>query len=41
MATQAQDIQARVKQEVESTSEPTTAGRVYSPSVDILKMIRP
>ncbi len=37
MAAQTQDIQAREKQEVNSTSEQTTPGRVYSPSVDIFE----
>ena len=37
MPTETQDIQAREKQEVKSTSEPTTAGKVYTPSVDIFE----
>ncbi len=37
MATATQDIQARDKQEVQSTSEPTTPGRVFSPLVDIFE----
>ena len=37
MATATQDIQARDKQEVQSTSEQTTPGRVFSPLVDIFE----
>lgn len=37
MAVTPQDIQARNKQEVPPTSEPTTPGRVFSPLVDIFE----
>jgi len=37
MATATQDIQARNKQEVQSTAEQTTPGRVFSPLVDIFE----
>ncbi len=37
MAAATQDIQARDKQEVQSTSEQTTPGRVFSPLVDIFE----
>jgi HSP20 family molecular chaperone IbpA len=37
MAVTTQDIQARNKQEVPPTSEPTTPGRVFSPLVDIFE----
>ena len=37
METQTQDIQARDKQEVKSSSEQMTRGRVYSPRVDIFE----
>ncbi|MEX2493672.1 MAG: Hsp20/alpha crystallin family protein [Nitrospirales bacterium] len=37
MAPATQDIQARDKQEVQSTSEQTTPGRVFSPLVDIFE----
>ncbi|GJL56776.1 MAG: hypothetical protein NPIRA02_39080 [Nitrospirales bacterium] len=37
MATQTQDIQARDKHELKSTSEQTTPGRIFSPSVDIFE----
>ncbi len=37
MAAATQDIQARNKQEVQSTSEQTTPGRVFSPLVDIFE----
>jgi len=37
MATQTQDIQARDKHEIKSTSEQTTLGRIFSPSVDIFE----
>lgn len=37
MTTQTQDIQAREKQEVKSTSESTTPGRFFSPLVDIFE----
>ncbi|WP_454061171.1 Hsp20/alpha crystallin family protein [Candidatus Nitrospira salsa] len=37
MTTQTQDIQARDKQELKTTSEQTTPGRTFSPSVDIFE----
>lgn len=37
MAVATQDIQARDKQELQSTSEQTTPGRVFSPLVDIFE----
>ncbi len=37
MATATQDIQARDKQEVQSSSEQTTPGHVFSPPVDIFE----
>jgi len=37
MAVPTQDIQARDKQELQSTSEQTTPGRVFSPLVDIFE----
>lgn len=37
MATETQEIQARDKQEVKGSSEPTTAGPVFSPAVDIFE----
>jgi len=37
MATETQEMQAREKQEVQSSSEQTTAGLVFSPTVDIFE----
>ncbi|MCA9471524.1 MAG: Hsp20/alpha crystallin family protein [Nitrospirales bacterium] len=37
MDTETQDIQAREKQEVKSTTEQTSTGKVYTPSVDIFE----
>ncbi len=37
MTTQTQDMQAREKQEVNGTSEPTMPGRFFSPQVDIFE----
>ena len=37
MATATQDIQGRDKQEIQSTSEHTTPGQVFSPLVDIFE----
>ena len=37
MTAQAQDIQAREKQEVKAASEQTVPGRVYFPNVDIFE----
>ena len=37
MDTETQDIQAREKQEVKSTTEQTSTGKVYTPRVDIFE----
>jgi len=37
MAPETQEIQAREKQEIKSTSEPTTTGPVFSPATDIFE----